>query len=85
MKWELVAGSCLLFPSVPESGDRGNFAYTQLQMTCNLQTHQRAAGVEAKRYTLHSSGWGGGGEPPYGRDGHGCAHGVRGIDVLGRS
>ncbi|CAN0189078.1 unnamed protein product, partial [Laminaria digitata] len=46
-------GSGFLFPSVVESVERGDLALTPAQMTTNLQTHLRAAGMEGKRYTMH--------------------------------
>ena len=49
MQWPLAAGSGFLFPSILEGGDKGDLALTPAQMTANLQTHLRAAGMEDKR------------------------------------
>ncbi|CAN0175671.1 unnamed protein product, partial [Scytosiphon promiscuus] len=59
MQWELVAGLGFLFPSVSESGDRGNVAYTPVQMILDPQTHLRVAEMEDMRNTMHSFqvGW----------------------------
>ncbi|CAN0147179.1 unnamed protein product, partial [Laminaria digitata] len=46
-------GQGFLFPSVLESGEKGDLALTPAQMTTN-QTHLRPAGMEGKRYTMHS-------------------------------
>ncbi|CAN0597596.1 unnamed protein product, partial [Laminaria digitata] len=54
MQWVPAEGSGFLFPSVLASGDKGDRALTPAQMTSNLQTHLRAAGLADKRYTLHS-------------------------------
>ncbi|CAM9635092.1 unnamed protein product [Laminaria digitata] len=54
LQWSLAEGSGFLFPSVVESGEKGDLALTPAQMTTNLQTHLRAAGMEGKRYTIHS-------------------------------
>ena len=54
MEWALAEGSGFLFPSVRDNGEKGNRALTPAQMTSNLQTHLRAAGMDDKRYTLHS-------------------------------
>ena len=54
MQWALAEGLGLLFRSVRENGEKGNLALTPAQMTANLQAHLRAAGMEDKRYTLHS-------------------------------
>ena len=43
-----------MFPSVLEGGEKGEQALTLAQMTTNHQTHLRAAGMEDKRYTMHS-------------------------------
>ena len=64
-QWALAEGSGFLFPSVLESGAKENLALTPAQMASNLQTHLRPAGMEDKRYTLHSFRVGGGGEPPW--------------------
>ena len=54
MQWSLAKGSGLLFPSVLEGGEKGGVALTAVQMTTSLQAHLRAAGMEYKRYTMHS-------------------------------
>ena len=54
MDWALAEGSGFLFPSVRDNGENGNRALTPAKMTSNLQTHLRAAGMNDKRYTLHS-------------------------------
>ncbi|CAN0075198.1 unnamed protein product, partial [Laminaria digitata] len=54
LQWSLAGGSGFLFPSVLESREKGELALTPAQMTTNLQTHLRAAGMEGKRYTMHS-------------------------------
>ncbi|CAM9525004.1 unnamed protein product [Laminaria digitata] len=54
LQWSLAEGSGFLFPSVVESGEKGDLALTPAQMTTNLQTHLRAAGMEGKRCTMHS-------------------------------
>ena len=54
MQWALAKGSSFLFPSVRENIEKRNLALTPAQMTANLQAHLRAAGMEDKRYTLHS-------------------------------
>ena len=54
MQWSLAEGSGFLFPSVLEGGEKGELALTPAQMTTNLQTHLRAAGMEDKRCMMHS-------------------------------
>ena len=54
MQWSLARGSGFLFPSVLEGGEKGYVALTAVQMTTSLQAHLRAAGMEYKRYTMHS-------------------------------
>ena len=53
MQWSLVEGFGFLCPSVLDGGKKGELALTPTQMTTNPQTH-RAAGMEDKRYTMHS-------------------------------
>lgn len=47
-------GGAFLFPSVLESGAKGNVVLMPAQMTSNVQIHLRGAGMEDKRYILHS-------------------------------
>ena len=54
MQWSLAKGSGFLFPSVLEGGENGDVALTAVQMTTSLHAHLRAAGMEYKRYTMHS-------------------------------
>ena len=53
MQWSLARGSEVLFPSAQNGGREGELAMTPTQKTTNLQVH-RAAGMEDKRYTMHS-------------------------------
>ena len=53
MQWPLAEGSGFLFSTVLDCGEKGELALTPTQITTNLQTH-RAAGMEDKRYTMHS-------------------------------
>lgn len=53
MQWSLARGSEVLFPSAQNGGREGELAMTPTQKTTNLQVH-RAAGMEDKRYTIHS-------------------------------
>ena len=59
MQWALAEGSGFLFPSVRDNEEKGNLALTPAQMTANLQAHLHAAGMEDKRYALHSFRLGG--------------------------
>ena len=43
-----------MFPSGLEGGEKGELALTPAQITTDLQTHLRAAGMEDKRYMMHS-------------------------------
>ena len=54
MQWSLAKGSGFLFPSVLEGEEKGDVAPTAVQMTTSLQAHLQAAGMEYKRYTMHS-------------------------------
>ena len=63
VRWQSspAEGSGFLFPSVLEGGEKGDVALTATQMTTNLQTHLRAAGMgrQAVYDALLSSGRGG--------------------------
>ena len=48
-------GVRLPVPGILEGGEKGNLALTPAQMTTNHPTRLRAAGMEDKRYTTHSS------------------------------
>ena len=50
----MAEGSGVCFTSVLEGGENGELALTPAQMTTNLQTHLRAAGMEDKRCMMHS-------------------------------
>ena len=54
MQWSLAKGTGVLFPTVLEGGEKGDVALTAVQMTTSLHAHLRAAGMEYKRYTMHS-------------------------------
>ena len=54
MQWSLAKGSGFLFLVVLEGGEKGDVALTAMQMITSLQAHLRAAGMEYKRYTMHS-------------------------------
>ena len=54
MQRSLAKGSGFLFPNVLEGREKGDVALTAVQMTTSPQAHLRAAGMEYKRYTIHS-------------------------------
>ena len=82
MKWVLAEGSRLPFPSVLEGGKKGELALTPAQVTTNLQTHLRAAGVECNRYTMQAFRVGrSASDNMDGWHGHGYFDGVRGVDT----
>ena len=54
MQWALAEGSGFLFPSARDNEEKGNLALTPAQVTANIQAHLHAAGMEDKRYALHS-------------------------------
>ena len=54
MQWSLAKGSRFLFPTVLEDREKEDVALTAVQMTTSLHAHLRAAGMEYKRYTMHS-------------------------------
>ena len=53
MQWSLARASEFLFPSVLDGVEKGELTTTPTHKTTNLQIH-RAAGMEDKRYTIHS-------------------------------
>ena len=52
--WALAEGSEFLSPGVLEGGEKGNLALMAAQMSTNVATHLRAAGMDDKWYAMHS-------------------------------
>ena len=54
VQWVLTDGSWFLFLSILEGGEKEELVLTPAQMTTNLSIHLRAAGMEYRRYAMHS-------------------------------